>query len=203
MPHGGLAKRNSSSYFRAISAARSGLGTPLSFTLPSLASPQTVSKNASVLSAGRVCQLTRPRLRGPHLVRDAGRYDQDLALSERSVLPAHQDVEPAGEDLEAFLLAGVMVDGRPRGGSASRRRPPPPATPRRCLGPSCGRSIAGRLPGSPGHRLPRPKVFASLLHACSVAGAPSMVRSASRRIPPVWGIFTVARSRESRRSPSA
>jgi hypothetical protein len=88
----------------------------LSFTLLSFASPQTVSKNASVLSAGRVCQLTRPRLRGPHLVRDAGRYDQDLALSERSVLPAHQDVEPAGEDLEAFLLAGVMVDGRPRGG---------------------------------------------------------------------------------------
>ena len=27
--------------------------------------------------------------------------------------PVHQDVEPAGEDLEAFLLERVVVDGRP------------------------------------------------------------------------------------------
>ena len=40
-------------------------------------------------------------------MRDAGRYGQDLALFERSFTPVHQDVEPAIEDLEAFLLAGM------------------------------------------------------------------------------------------------
>jgi hypothetical protein len=46
-------------------------------------------------------------------VRDAGGQDQDLSLFERSFLPIHQDVELAGKDLEAFLLAGVVVRGWP------------------------------------------------------------------------------------------
>src|SRR5688500_17215840 len=56
----GRPRRNSSAYSLNIAAALSGSGISSPLAL-AFARPHTISKNASVLSAGRVCQTARAR----------------------------------------------------------------------------------------------------------------------------------------------
>ena len=75
--------------------------------------PASECTSAGSLRCGWACLPVDagPGLFGPHPVRDTRRYDQGLSLPQRSFVATYQDVQLAGEHLEAFFLAGVVVEG--------------------------------------------------------------------------------------------
>ena len=110
---GGNGRRTVSKCERAITASRSGFGSPLRLVLPSGSEREhRLDQRLELERRAHLADEPRPALAGvPEAMRRAGRHGQDLARAGDQLPVADPEAEAAFEHLEALALIGVHVRG--------------------------------------------------------------------------------------------